>query len=56
MELSLIIPTFNRPESLIRCLNSLTQLQCEGDFEVVVVDDGGNSDLSEAVDSFSPSP
>lgn len=55
MELSLIIPTFNRPESLIRCLKSVTQMQCDGEFEVIVVDDGGNIDLSEVVDSFSPS-
>ena len=55
MKLSLIIPTFNRPRSLVRCLESVIQLQCEGGFEVVVVDDGGHVDLRELIDSFSSS-
>lgn len=38
--LSIIIPTYNRPESLKRCLDSLTELDMSGDVEIIVVDDG----------------
>lgn len=38
---SVIVPTYNRPERLGACLNALARLDApEGGFEVVVVDDG----------------
>lgn len=43
--LSIIIPTYNRPESLKRCLDSLAELDMVsggGDLEIIVVDDGSN--------------
>lgn len=43
---SIIIPTYNRPERLSNCLESLTQLDYpRADFEVVVVDDGSKMSL-----------
>lgn len=47
---SIIIPTYNRPERLSNCLESLTQLDYpRADFEVVVVDDGSKMSLEPVV-------
>jgi glycosyltransferase involved in cell wall biosynthesis len=44
--ISVIIPTFNRATRLSACLESLTRQQLpREEFEVIVVDDGGNADL-----------
>ncbi len=46
MRFSIIIPTFNRPNDLDRCLTAITRLEYPRDeFEVIVVDDGGHVDL-----------
>ena len=43
LDFSVVIPTFNRPESLKRCLESLGQLEYPKDqFEALIVNDGGN--------------
>jgi GT2 family glycosyltransferase len=48
---SIIIPTRERPRQLQRCLQSLAQLEYpRTSFEVLVVDDGGSSDLQLAVE------
>ena len=50
--ISVIIPTFNRPGALAACLESLTRLQYPREqFEVIVVDDGGDQDLSAIIES-----
>ncbi len=50
---SIIIPTYNRPEQLALCLQSLAYQDYPTDyFEVIVVDDGGKAPLSELVSSF----
>lgn len=50
---SVVTPTYNRPAQLARYLESLTQLDYPRDrFEVVVVDDGGDVDLTAVVDRF----
>lgn len=47
---SIIIPTYNRPEQLARCLESLTCLDYpRQDFEVIVVDDGSKTPLEAVV-------
>jgi len=44
VSISVVIPTFNRPPILERCIDSLEQLDYpRGDFEVIVVNDGGNA-------------
>ncbi len=43
MKVSVVIPTYNRRQSLQRCLSGLER-QTFRDFEVVVVDDGSNDD------------
>ncbi|MGW4371812.1 glycosyltransferase family 2 protein [Nocardia takedensis] len=49
--ISVIIPTFNRPGPLHRALRSLSR-QEHTDFEVIVVDDGGNQPARPVVDSW----
>lgn len=50
---SIIIPTFNRPNQLKRCLKSLCALDYPRDrFEAIVVDDGSTLPLDETVESI----
>ena len=47
---SVVVPTRDRPRALQRCLRALAELDHPtGRLEVVVVDDGGGADLSEAL-------
>ena len=51
--LSIIIPTYNRPNSLAHCLQAFTQLNYPRDrFEVIVVDDGSEMSMQPIVDPF----
>lgn len=46
-EFSVVIPTRNRPESLIRCLDALAAQELSlGTFEVIVVDDGSDPPIT----------
>jgi glycosyltransferase involved in cell wall biosynthesis len=50
---SIVIPTYDRPEILARCLGALRELEpVGGGFEVVVVNDGGAPPLESAVASL----
>lgn len=50
---SIIIPTYNRPERLFICLQSLARLDYPRDrFEVIVVDDGSEMSLENVVETF----
>ena len=49
--ISVVIPTYNRANLLVRCLESLTH-QTTQDFEVIVSDDGSEDSTKEVVDSF----
>jgi GT2 family glycosyltransferase len=52
-DFSIVIPTYNRPEQLRSCLNSLTRLQYPyRRFEVIVVDDGGDFSVDHVVTQF----
>lgn len=52
--ISIIIPTFNRPGMLTLCLESLTRQDYPKEqFEVIVVNDGGDQDLSAIVEPVS---
>ncbi len=51
--ISIVIPTYNRPERLADCLESLTNLEYPADrFELVVVDDGSKMSLEPVVERF----
>ncbi len=50
---SVIIPTFNRKERLIECLQSLeAQTYPKENFEVIIVDDGSSDGTEEAIQKF----
>ncbi len=50
LEFSIIVPTYNRPSALSRCVQSLAVLDFPRDaFEVIVVDDGGSADLTAVI-------
>ncbi|MBW4485931.1 MAG: glycosyltransferase [Tildeniella torsiva UHER 1998/13D] len=50
---SIVIPTYNRPERLASCLQSLTRLNYPRDgFEVIVVDDGSAQPMAPTVEPF----
>ena len=52
-QFSIIIPTYNRPQRLQACLQSLSRLNYPRDrFEVVVVDDGSETPLAEVIAPF----
>lgn len=49
-DISIIVPTLNRPAGLKACLEALTRLEFPLQaFEVIVVNDGGDDDLDEIV-------
>ena len=50
-DLTVVIPTFNRSQELIRSLNSLVA-QSDPNFEVIVCDDGSTEDIGSAIHSF----
>ena len=51
--ISIIIPTYNRPQKLAMCLDSLTKLDYpKHHFEVIVVDDGSKIDLEPVIEPF----
>jgi len=50
---SIVIPTYRRPHQLASCLGSLARLDYpRDDFEVVVVDDGGEGPTESVVEGF----
>ena len=52
MKFSVVIPTFNRPLDLAACLAGLARLDYpKSEFEVIVVDDGGDQNLDAAFDA-----
>jgi GT2 family glycosyltransferase len=52
---SIIVPVRNRPDLLVRCLESLVKQSMDRElFEIVVCDDGSTEDLSECIARFQP--
>lgn len=50
--ISIVIPTFNRPDMLKRCINSICSLNYE-DLEIIVVDDNSTENIySDIIDGF----
>ena len=51
---SVIVPSYNRPAQLERCLAALVQQQDAAPFEIVVTDDGSPTPLAETCARFAP--
>lgn len=47
---SVVIPTFRRPETLERTLNALSQVSYDNSFEIIVVDDGSGDTTVKTVE------
>src|SRR5262245_66061972 len=45
-QLSLIIPTFNRQEKVVRAVGSILDQNFKGELEVLIVDDGSSPPIS----------
>jgi GT2 family glycosyltransferase len=53
---SIVIPTYNRPDRLVKCLTAIAQLEYPRDrFEVVVVDDGSHPPIQPTAAPFQES-
>lgn len=48
---SIVIPTYNRRDLIVRCVEALIHQDCSG-FEIVVVDDGSTDDTVERLESL----
>jgi len=53
MSISIVIPSYNRPDRLERCLTALAALE-GGPFETIVVDDGSSMPLAPVCAGFGP--
>ena len=50
---SIIIPSYNRPVELGRCLDAITNLDYTGNFfEVNIIDDGGTAQLDDKIADY----
>ena len=54
-QLTVVIPTFRRPDLLRRCLESLAAQDARGSFDVVVVDDASGDDTTQVLEELSAS-
>ncbi len=53
LNFSIVIPTYNRPERLKICLDSLIHLNYEREnFEVIIVDDGSHNSLDNIIEPY----
>ncbi|SHG24974.1 glycosyltransferase [Flagellimonas flava] len=52
VNLSIIVPVYNRPDEIKELLESLTKQDFKSDYEVVVVEDGSTLSAQEEVDAF----
>jgi len=55
MDVSIIIPTFNRKDVLRKCLQALDQQRCGSTYEVVLIDDGSTDGTQETVEALQDS-
>ncbi|RMH68592.1 MAG: glycosyltransferase family 2 protein [Gemmatimonadetes bacterium] len=52
MDISVIVPTYNRPGMLLQCLNGLFAQQIDREWEIIIIDDGSKIDLQPLIRSF----
>lgn len=55
MLVSVVVPTYNRPKGLKRCLEALLEQDMEEPWEIVVVDDGSKMDLWPVIEEVNSS-
>ncbi len=52
MTFSLIVPVYNRPDEIQELLQSISETDYTGDFEIIIVEDGSIIDCKKIVDGF----
>jgi GT2 family glycosyltransferase len=52
MDISVVIPTYRRPQLLAMCLSALCDQDFEGSYEIIVVSDGPDSSASDMIKNF----
>lgn len=52
LSFSFIIPVYNRPQEISELLESMVNLNFEGQFEIVIIEDGSTNTCKNVVDSF----
>ncbi|HOT29135.1 MAG TPA: glycosyltransferase [Candidatus Ozemobacteraceae bacterium] len=52
LQVSVVVPAFNRPETLAGCLEALAAQQTSRTWEVIVIDDGSSDNLSDVESRF----
>ncbi len=52
LNFSIIIPVYNRPKEIDELLTSLTKLDFEEDFEILIIEDGSSKKSEELVNSY----
>jgi len=50
--ISIVIPTLNRPELLIRCIKSIENQTCSNSIECIVIDSSHNNKTKHAIENF----
>ena len=53
LDISFIIPVYNRPDEVEELLHSFVALKCEQSFEIVIVEDGSSNTSKHITDRFS---
>ena len=53
INISFIIPVYNRPEEIDELLNSFVNLEGFFDFEIVIIEDGSNNCSDKIISKFS---
>lgn len=55
VKFSVIIPTYNRPAELRKCLTSIFHQEIPvTEFEIIIINDGGDTDIEQVVAEFKP--
>ena len=52
LEYSFIIPVFNRPDEIRELLGSMQEVDFDGSFEIVIVEDGSSISSEEVIEDF----
>jgi glycosyltransferase involved in cell wall biosynthesis len=53
LDYSFIIPLFNRPQEVLELLDSFLELQFNGEFEIVIIEDGSSEKSEDIVEVYS---
>ena len=57
IQVSVVVPTYNRPDLLRNCLNALVGQQFPPDaYEIIIVDDAGSEEIRSLVENFTALP